>query len=180
MPLQFRNVDASPDDEVRSWPYEALVAAIDRGLVGDWHPIFAELRSEPWGVVARRVEHYLSYRERDATSRLFELAVEHARIDAEEGDRRAVAARVRAAIAASGLSAGQVAELVGTSASRMSTYANGKVTPSAAMLLRIERRSRMGMDDDTASAPAGADAGDDRLPSTGARIRRSRSSASPA
>ncbi len=141
MPLQFRNVDASPDDDVRSWPFEALVAAVDRGLVGDWQPIFAELRREPWGAVARRVERYLSYRERDATSRLFELAVDRARTDAEKHDQRAVAARVRAAIEASGLSAAQLAERVGTSASRMSTYANGKVTPSAAMLLRVERHA---------------------------------------
>lgn len=31
------------------------------------------------------------------------------------------------------------AEHIGTSASRLSTYLSGKVTPSAALLLRIER-----------------------------------------
>lgn len=39
MALQFRNVDASPKDPVGTWPYEALVAAIERGLVPDWQPI---------------------------------------------------------------------------------------------------------------------------------------------
>lgn len=73
--LRFRNVDAAPDDDVRTWPYEALVTAIDRGLVADWQPIFVEIRRSPWGAIA----------------------------------------------------------------SRLSTYASGKVTPSAAMLLRIER-----------------------------------------
>lgn len=33
----------------------------------------------------------------------------------------------------------QLADLVGTSASRLSTYLSGKVTPSAAMLVRNER-----------------------------------------
>ena len=33
MPVAFRNVDASPTDDVRTWPYEALVAVIDRGLI---------------------------------------------------------------------------------------------------------------------------------------------------
>ena len=36
----------------------------------------------------------------------------------------------------------QFAESIGTSASRMSTYVTGKVTPSAAMLMRIEERAR--------------------------------------
>lgn len=30
MAVRFRNVDASPADDVRSWPYEALIAALDR------------------------------------------------------------------------------------------------------------------------------------------------------
>ncbi|MEZ5382628.1 MAG: helix-turn-helix transcriptional regulator [Microthrixaceae bacterium] len=68
------------------------------------------------------------------------MAIERARSDAESHDRRAVADRVRAAIGASGLTAAQFAELVGTSGSRLSTYVSGKVTPSAAMLVRIERQ----------------------------------------
>lgn len=143
MALQFRNVDASPTDAVRTWPYEGLVAAIDRGLVADWQPIFAEIRQAPWGSVARRVERYLSYRPHDGVSRLFSLAIARARDDADSRDRAEVARRVREAIEASGLTAARFAELVGTSASRLSTYARGRVTPSAAMLLRIERQARL-------------------------------------
>ena len=139
MPVGFRNVDASPTDDVRTWPYEALVAVIDRGLVGDWQPIFVELRRSPWGRVARRVEHYLSYREPDGVSALFTLAIERSRVDTDRSDRAEVASRVRAAVASSGLTNRGFARLVGTSASRLSTYLNGKVTPSAAMLVRIER-----------------------------------------
>ena len=139
MPVEFRNVDASPDDDVRTWPYEALVTTIDRGLVGDWQPIFAELHRSPWGRVARRVEHYLSYREPDGVSTLFALTIERAREDAEQADRAEVAARVREAVSRSGLARSEFARLVGTSASRLSTYLSGKVNPSAAMLVRIER-----------------------------------------
>jgi hypothetical protein len=142
MPVAFRNVDASPSDDVRTWPYEALVAVIDRGLVQDWQPIFVELRRSPWGKVARRVEHYLSYREPDGVSTLFALAIERSRIDADSADRAEVAARVREAVAGSGLTNSQFARLVGTSASRLSTYLSGQVTPSAAMLLRIERAAK--------------------------------------
>jgi len=138
MTLSFRNVDASPDDDVRTWPYEALVTAVDRGLVPDWQPLFAEIRRSPWGRVARRIERYLTYREPDGVGTLFSLAIQRARADRERADKAEVAARVRAAVAASGLTNAQFAELVGTSASRLSTYLNGQVTPSAAMLVRME------------------------------------------
>jgi hypothetical protein len=62
MGVDFRNVDASPTDDVRRWPYEALVTAIDRGLISDWQPVFTEIRRSSWGNVARRVERFRSYR----------------------------------------------------------------------------------------------------------------------
>lgn len=142
MPVQFRNVDASPTDDIRTWPYEALVTVIDRGLVSDWQPIFVELRRSPWGKVARRVEHYLSYREPDGVSALFALAIVRARVDADQAERAEVAARVRDAVTHSGLTNREFAQVVGTSASRLSTYLSGKVTPSAAMLIRIERAAK--------------------------------------
>jgi len=139
MTLQFRNVDADPADDVRRWPYEAIVEKIDRGLVADWQPLFAEIRRAPWGPVARRIERYLTYREPDGAGALFALAVDRAREDVDRADRHEVAALVRAAVDRSGLTAAEFAALVGTSASRLSTYLSGKVTPSASMLVRIER-----------------------------------------
>ncbi|MGI8793760.1 MAG: helix-turn-helix domain-containing protein [Acidimicrobiales bacterium] len=137
--LTFRNVDADPSDDVRTWPYEALVTAIDRGLVPDWQPILLEIRRAPWGRVARRLERYLAYREPDGVGTLFRLAIDRARNDTDEADRFAVAERIRQAIQRSGLTQVQFAALIGTSASRLSTYLSGKVTPSAAMLIRLER-----------------------------------------
>jgi hypothetical protein len=139
MAVRFRNVDASPDDDVRTWPYEALVTVVDRGLVADWQPVFAEIRRSPWGRVARRIERHLTYREPDGAGVLFALAIERARADSERADREQVAARVRAAVDRSGLTKAEFAALVGTSAPRLSTYLNGRVIPSAAMMLRIER-----------------------------------------
>lgn len=92
--------------------------------------------------MARRVEQYLSYRELDGVSTLFALAIERARDDADQAARVEVVDRVRDAVSRSGLNNRQFAQLVGTSASRLSTYLNGKVTPSAAMLVRIERAAR--------------------------------------
>lgn len=139
MPVTFRNVDASPADDVRTWPFEALVTVVDNGLVSDWQPILAEIRRSPWGNVARRVERYLGYRHPDGASTFFALAIEHARLEADLADRNQVAERLRSAASRSGLSNAELARRVGTSASRLSTYLSGKVIPSAAMLVRIER-----------------------------------------
>ncbi|MCY4422068.1 MAG: helix-turn-helix transcriptional regulator [Acidimicrobiaceae bacterium] len=137
--LRFRNVDADPADDVGTWPYEALVTAIDRGLVPDWRPVLAEIRRSPWGPVARRVERYLGYRDPDGVSTLFALAIDRARKDVERADRADVVSRVRAAVERTGMTKAEFAASVGTSASRLSTYLSGKVIPSAAMLMRIER-----------------------------------------
>lgn len=139
MAVSFRNVDASPDDPVDTWPYEALVTVLERGLVPDWQPVFAEIRRRPWGSVARRVETYVADQRPDGVGTLFALALQRARVHAEQRERAEVAARVRAAIERSGLTAAKFATAIGTSAARMSTYANGKVIPSAALFLRIEQ-----------------------------------------
>ena len=91
--LQFRNVDASPSDDITTWPFEALATAIDRGLVADWQPIIAEIRRAPWGAVTRRVEHHLDHRDADGTTAIFRLAVGRARHDAEQAERAEVARR---------------------------------------------------------------------------------------
>jgi transcriptional regulator with XRE-family HTH domain len=46
---------------------------------------------------------------------------------------------VRGVITRSGLSKAQFAARIGTSPSRLSTYLNGKVTPSAALMVRMRR-----------------------------------------
>jgi transcriptional regulator with XRE-family HTH domain len=56
---------------------------------------------------------------------------------AEANERAAVAAAIREAIQRSGLSQAEFASRIGTSPSRLSTYASGKVTPSATLMLRI-------------------------------------------
>ena len=144
--LRFRNVDADPADDIRTWPYEALVATIDRGLVPDWRPIFAEIRRSPWGAVARRVGRYLGYRDPDGVSTLFALAIQRARQDADRADRADVSARVRVAVERSGMTNAEFAASAGTSASRLSTYLSGKVVPSAALLMRIERTANRSLD----------------------------------
>lgn len=138
-PLQFRNVDASPDDPVESWPYEALVTAIERGTITDWVRITSAIDAEPWGDVARQVEDYLGYAPTSGASALFRRAVARARAQAEQRERAEVAAEVRSLIEASGLSMAEVASRLGTSRTRLSTYRSGRVMPSAALMVRLRR-----------------------------------------
>lgn len=141
MPIMFPNVDANWEDPVTTWPYEALVRTLERGLVADWQPVLREMASHPWGKTARRVETYLSYSEPAGLNVFFAAALERARDNTERAERDEVASRVRDAIARSGLTAAEFAKNIGTSASRLSTYASGQVVPAATLLLRIESQA---------------------------------------
>jgi len=54
-------------------------------------------------------------------------------------DREEVAAEIADLVTRSGLTRAEFASRIGTSASRLSTYLAGTVTPSAALLVRMRR-----------------------------------------
>ena len=120
MAVAFRNVDVDMAAPIDTWPYEALVTLIERGTIRDWAVLTAEIRRQPWGEVARQVQEYLQHQSPWGVGPLLSRAIV-------------------AAIDASGLSQGQFARRIGTSASRLSTYRSGAVVPSATLLVRIER-----------------------------------------
>jgi len=60
-----------------------------------------------------------------------------ARADAERTERAEVAAEIADLVHRSGLSRADFARRIGASASRLSTYLTGTVTPSAALLVRM-------------------------------------------
>lgn len=137
MSLRFRNVDVPT--QVRTWPYEAIVTTIERGTIGDWAVLTREIARDPWGPVARQVEEHLEYAEEPGTVALFRRRIAAARASAEASEREQVAQRVRDLVLVSGMSAEEFARAIGTSRSRLSTYRSGKVTPSAALMVRMER-----------------------------------------
>ncbi len=139
MALQFRNLSITPDAPVSSWPTEGVQTALERGDLDDWRRIVAELERDPWGRTARQVEEVLSHSRPYGIADLMETVLRRIRDKVEAGEREAVAREVRNAIAASGLRRAEFASRIGTSASRLSTYTTGKVTPSATLLLRIRR-----------------------------------------
>ena len=141
-PLAFRNVDASPDDPVSEWPTEAIQTALARGGLAHWRRLAGAIRAEPWGPVARRVEEVLTYSRPYGVAPVMERAISRTRQTAEVSEREAVATEIDRLVRASGLSRAEFASRIGTSASRLSTYVTGKVTPSAALLVRMRRAAQ--------------------------------------
>jgi DNA-binding transcriptional regulator YiaG len=137
--LAFRNLTITPAAPVSEWPTEAVQTAIERGDLADWHRIVAELRADPWGRTSRQVEEVLSHSRPYGIAEAMESALSRARERAEASERAAVAAEIRNAVEHSGLSRFEFASRIGTSTSRLSTYITGRVTPSAALMLRIRR-----------------------------------------
>lgn len=135
--LTFRNVDASPTDPVSEWPQEAIQTALERGGLSHWRRLAKAIGEQPWGPVARRVEETLSYSRPYGVAEAMERTLTRARERAEASERSAVATEVRRLIEGSGLARDEFASRIGTSASRLSTYATGKVTPSAALMARM-------------------------------------------
>jgi DNA-binding transcriptional regulator YiaG len=87
--------------------------------------------------VARRIEGVLEYSRPYGVAKTMELVIGIARSEAERGERQAVADEVNQLIKTSGLSRAKFASRIGTSPSRLSTYATGKVAPSAALIVRM-------------------------------------------
>jgi hypothetical protein len=135
--LKFRNVTASVDDPVETWPFEGVLAAVERGTLPDWRRLAAAIRADPWGPVARQVLEAVEISRPYGTSELLTAVIERARQDTADAEREQVAGEVRDLVARSGLSRQDFALRLGTSRSRLSTYMAGKVTPSATLMLRI-------------------------------------------
>ena len=133
--LKFRNINATPDDPVAMWGSEGVLTALERGGLAHLRRLSQAALADPEGQVAQWVVDAAQCTSRPA-AQLIARRVEEARNPALEVSRR-----VREAIALSGLSARQFAARCGTSPSRLSTYATGKVMPSADVFLRIERAS---------------------------------------
>jgi DNA-binding transcriptional regulator YiaG len=132
-------IDASPADPVETWPFEGILAAVERGTLPDWRRLATAIRADPWGSVAQQVLEAVRLSRPYGTTELLEGVVARARELAVDSERAAVASEVRDLIDKSGLSQQDFAARIGTSRSRLSTYISGKVVPSAALMVRMRR-----------------------------------------
>ena len=112
--LKFRNIDASPDDPVETWPFEGVLAAVERGTLPDWRRLAAAIQADPWGPVAHQVLEAIRLSHPYGTAELLEGVVARARKLAADSERADVASEVQALVARSGLSKHDFAERIGT------------------------------------------------------------------
>jgi DNA-binding transcriptional regulator YiaG len=135
--LKFRNITASVDDPVETWPFEGILAAVERGTLPDWRRLTVAIRADPWGPVAQQVLEAVKMLRPYGTAELLTAVIECAGQEAAHAEREQVAGEIRDLVAQSGLSTKDFAVRLGTSRSRLSTYMAGKVTPSAALMVRM-------------------------------------------
>ena len=137
--LKFRNITASVDAPVETWPFEGILAAVERGTLPDWRRLAAAIRADPWGPVAQQVLEAVEMSRPYGASELLTSVIDDARRYAVDAERQQVAQEIRDLVSRSGLSQQDFALRLGTSRPRLSTYMSGRVTPSAALMVRMRR-----------------------------------------
>lgn len=137
--LKFRNMNVRVDDPVETWPFEGILAAVERGTLPDWRRLATAVRADPWGPVAQQILEAIEISRPYGTSELLTAVIERARQDCSDAERKQVAGEIRDLVTQSGLSQQDFALRLGTSRPRLSTYLSGKVMPSAALMVRIRR-----------------------------------------
>ncbi len=139
MTTTFRNVDIDEGSEPDDWPFEAVLAVVERGSLADWRRLASAIRASPWGPCARAVEDVAGWGENSGLDVVFLALLATARHEADAEAGRAYGERIRRVRQALGMSQREFAPLIGTSAQRLSSYETGKVAPSVAVLGRVER-----------------------------------------
>jgi len=117
----------------------ALAHLVEKRGVAEWRRVLAIIAANPWGPEVTRLADLAREAELLAPASALEWCAKVYRKRFEEAERLEVAKEIRRLVAISGCSQRQFAQYIGTSPSRLSTYVNGLVTPSAAMMLRISR-----------------------------------------
>lgn len=132
--------DVDPNDPA-PMPRDAdeLAHIVGSRGVDHWRRVMAIIAANPWGPEVSRLVELATEANLPAPASALEWCAKVYRKRFEEAERLEVAKEIRRLVAISGCSQRQFAQYIGTSPSRLSTYVNGLVTPSAAMMLRISR-----------------------------------------
>lgn len=132
MPLRFRNINVTPDAPVREWGFEGMLAALDRGHAAHWSRLATAVASEP--DLREVFDEATEAAESRTTVALVRAMIDHRQRSAPDVARE----RLRSAHRATGLTQRELAAALGTSASRLSTYLSGRVTPAMDVLVATE------------------------------------------
>jgi len=120
-----------------------LLGAVDGGSVLEWRHHLGMIAASPWSPYSRRLVDLAESAGRPHAAAVVEQVTVICREQNKEREREQVAEEVRRLVSSSGVTHRQFAQWVGTSHSRLSTYVSGTVTPSASLMLRMARTSRL-------------------------------------
>ncbi len=118
---------------------DQLMDLVHHGNARRWRAALLPLIDSPWGPYGEHILGLIKEVRLDVIGEILEECRKVYRHRQEQRERDAIAREIRRLVAISGLTQRQFASQIGTSPSRLSTYVNGRVIPSAAMLLRIRR-----------------------------------------
>lgn len=142
--MKFRNVDVEESQPLDRWPAEAIETLIDRGRHSDWVRLAAAIRTSPWGPAARTAESVAAWGEHPGADVLVLDAISDARQAWDDHARLRYAKQIRSWRRSAGMTQRQLAQLAGTSSTRLSAYENARVAPTTEVLGRIERAAGAG------------------------------------
>jgi len=138
----LRDIDKLP--QVTELPdRRGFYELIKRGTVHEWRAALAPVAAHPWGPRGEELAVLAEEAGLPVVAQSLRTCQRAYQMLREDEERREAADEIRRLVAASGYTQKAFAAYVGTSPSRLSTYVSGKVTPSAAMLLRIQRASAL-------------------------------------
>jgi transcriptional regulator with XRE-family HTH domain len=140
--LLLRDMDQAGPGREPTTP-EELLDVVRHGTISEWRASLAPIAANPWAPYGERLAELAEEAGLPVVANSMRECRRVYLLRAEDQERNAIAREIRRRVAVSGLTQREFATYVGTSPSRLSTYANGKVTPSAAMMLRIQRASRV-------------------------------------
>lgn len=131
----------SPDQPVEFWSTAAIRAALQGGDIATWKRIAAALKRDPYGRTARQVEEILGGTRPAGIAKALWEVLERARAHLDANERAEVARHVKLLMERCGLAQQEFASRLGVAVEDLASYLDGKVSPSASLMIRMRRLS---------------------------------------
>lgn len=133
-----RTADERP---VEFWPTAAIRAALETDDLAVWQRIVAAIKRDPFGRTARQVEEVLETARPYGVSKALAEVLTRTREHLEANEREEVARHIRALLERSGLGQQEFASRIGVPTAEFATFLSGASSPSAALMVRMQRLS---------------------------------------
>jgi predicted XRE-type DNA-binding protein len=132
---------AGDERPVEFWPTAAIRAALETDDLAVWQRIVAAVKRDPFGRTARQVEEVLETARPYGVSKALAEVLNRTREHLEANEREEVARHIRALLERSGLGQKEFASRIGVPNPEFGTFLSGEASPSAALMVRMQRLS---------------------------------------